>query len=233
MLIGVDGCAGGWAVAECDGDLATVHVRVAATLDDVLASAAEANALVVVDMPIGLPVSGPRLCDREARRWIGRRLASSVFPAPVRAVLDAPHEYHRACDASARVSGRRLSRQVFHLLPKIRALDAALSPAVQARVREGHPELTFRLLHGAPLRESKHSAEGLLQRRRLLAQAGVRVDPHAIRQDVGRRLVGVDDVLDAVACLLAACRLRAGSALELPEEGSEVDDRGLRMTIVG
>jgi len=233
VLIGIDGCVGGWVVAESDGELTVVRVRLAPALDEVLARAAEGDALVVVDMPIGLPASGPRRCDLEARRWIGRRFASSVFPAPVRAVLDAPHEYHRACEASARVSGRRLSRQVFHLLPKIRALDAGLSPAVQTRVREGHPELTFRLLHGAPLVDSKHTAEGLLLRRRLLAQAGAAVDPQAIRQDIGRRQVGVDDVLDAVACLLTAHRLRAGTALELPLHETEVDERGLRMTIAG
>jgi predicted RNase H-like nuclease len=41
-----------------------------------------------IDIPIGLPESGPRLADALARQVLGSR-ASSVFSTPIRAALEA------------------------------------------------------------------------------------------------------------------------------------------------
>ena len=54
-----------------------------------------------------------------------------------------------------------------------------MSPELQVRVREGHPEVTFRLLAGAPLDFNKSSSEGKGQRLRILVDLGVRFDPTA------------------------------------------------------
>lgn len=231
--MGVDGCPGGWAVAESADGRHDLRLYVVVHLAEVLARAAAGEARVVIDMPIGLPETGPRRCDQLARRAIGRRLASSVFPAPVRAVLDAPHAYAATCAASVHVSGRRLSVQTFHLLPRIRALDAWITPARQAMVQEGHPELTFSLLHGAPLLLSKHTAEGRALRHDLLLGAGLAFDLAAARRAVPARVAAEDDLLDAAACLVAARRVAEGLAVVLPPDVRDCDARGLRMSIVG
>jgi predicted RNase H-like nuclease len=78
--------------------------------------------MVAVDMPIGVPevaVAGGRACDAALRRLLGGR-QSSVFAVPARAAL-AEDDYGLACDAAFVHSQppRRVSRQCFHLFPKI------------------------------------------------------------------------------------------------------------------
>lgn len=63
-------------------------------------------------MPIGLGENGPRPCDQAARRFLGQR-GSSVFPAPVRAVLAAT-TYVQACELSLAAQGASsASRAIF------------------------------------------------------------------------------------------------------------------------
>src|SRR4029077_5268811 len=102
------------------------------------------RAVVAVDVPIGLTESGPRECDVEARRVLGAPRASSVFPAPVRACLSAT-TYAQACEAHHRADGRRMSRQAFGILNKIREVNEMLmrDTRLQSRVREVHPEVCF------------------------------------------------------------------------------------------
>ena len=45
-------------------------------------------------------------------------------------------------------------------------------------------------------------------------------------------VVGRDDVVDAVACLVSALRILTGQALTLPADGPQCDARGLRMEIL-
>ena len=46
-----------------------------------------APAVFSIDIPIGLTDSGPRQCDIQARRLLGARRGTSVFPAPIRPAL--------------------------------------------------------------------------------------------------------------------------------------------------
>jgi predicted RNase H-like nuclease len=50
-----------------------------------------------------------------------------------------------------------LSVQAYHLIPRIRELDALLTPDLQARVWESHPELSFRAMTGAPIASPKRT----------------------------------------------------------------------------
>lgn len=81
---------------------------------------------LVLDVPIGLLDRGPRLVDTEARRRLGRR-ASSVFPAPLRPMLEAA-TWEEACRIGERADGRRCSRQTVGILPRIRAVDRRMTP---------------------------------------------------------------------------------------------------------
>lgn len=207
-VAGVDGCRAGWAVALADG-ATIIDVRVVPRFDDVLAIGGEA---IAVDMPIGLPDVGPRACDVEARRRLGRR-RSSVFPAPLRPMLEAS----TYADALA-IAG--LSKQAFHLLPKIREVDAAMTPRRQRTVVEAHPELCFARRIGAPCRAPKRTAEGRAERRAVIGFDLDRPPPGA----------AWDDVLDACVLVDTARRLLSGDVERLGDGAR--DARGLRCEIV-
>ena len=208
IVAGVDGCRGGWAVALADAE-SILDVRVVSTFTDVVALRCDA---IAVDMPIGLLDHGPRACDVEARRRLGPRRAS-VFPTPLRPMLAAT----TYAEASA-VAG--LSKQAFHLLPKIREVDAVMTPRRQHRIVEVHPELCFAALVGAPCTAPKRTAEGRAER---LAA----VHPPVKRPPSG---TAWDDVLDACALVHTARRLVHGAVERLGD--SARDARGLRCEIV-
>jgi predicted RNase H-like nuclease len=201
---------------------ASATVQVVPAFADVLALDCSA---VAIDIPIGLPDRGSRACDREARVRIGPR-RSSVFPAPVRAVVNAA-SYADALAAARAVDGRGLSRQAWGLMPKIADVDRAMTPTRQSSVVECHPEVCFALLAGAPLDEPKRTAEGRAARIALLT-------PHipgaAELAAVPPAGAAADDVLDALAAAWTARRLVAGDVVRLGD--GAFDDRGLRMEIV-
>src|SRR5215471_17084563 len=91
-LVGVDGCPSGWiVVAESDDGLnACVYPDWMSVMRD-----HGRGSLIAVDIPIGLPARGARLCDIEARRYLGGPRGSSVFPTPVRECL-IPGSYEEA-----------------------------------------------------------------------------------------------------------------------------------------
>ena len=233
-LIGVDGCRGGWIIAVSDGALSSLSFAVVDDLAPVIARAESGAGLVAIDIPIGLRDDGPRACDLQARRWLGRPRSSSVFPAPCRAALPAT-TYRRACGLSRRALGVALTIECFNIVPKIRHVDALMTPGRQAFVREVHPELVFAILsgRGRGLVEPKRTEAGERLRLRLLRRVAPRFDPGAVRATLGLARVARDDVIDAVACLVAAQRIALGKAIVLPDGAVERDARGLRMEIVG
>jgi len=220
-------------VAASDGARSGLRFAIVDDLEPVIARAESGKALVAIDIPIGLSDSGPRACDLEARRLLGRPRGSSVFPAPCRAALVAT-TYRRACGVSRETFGVALSIECFNILPKIRQVDTLITPARQAFVREVHPELVFALLagKGRGLVEPKRTAAGERLRLRLLRSVAPRFDSAAVRTRLGLSRVARDDVIDAVACLVAAGRIARGKALVLPAGAIARDARGLRMEIV-
>jgi predicted RNase H-like nuclease len=230
-IAGLDGCRAGWFGVRADTALADIRWFVAATFAEAAGRLADC-AIVGVDIPIGLPDSGSRSCDRQARKLLAPRRTSSVFPAPIRPVLGAT-SYREACERRLAVDGKRMSAQAFHILGKIGEVDRCVlaDPGARFRVREVHPELSFaRLNAGAAITAPKRSREGFAARYRLIAG---RIDPACIdaalatyrRKDVSR-----DDVLDAFAVMLTARRIAAGRGQRMPPE-PEYDSRGLDMAI--
>jgi predicted RNase H-like nuclease len=176
--------------------------------------------VVGVDMPIGLPRDGRRAADADARRLLGRR-ASTIFPTPPRAAL--PHLTHEAASAAARAAtGKGLSIQSFHLLAKVRELDALVQPDGDDRLLEVHPECSFVLMAGGAPLPSKHTAEGLTTRAALLLPEFGPVAP--------LRGARFDDVLDAYAVLWSAERFARGEHVSFGDGAR--DERGILMRIV-
>jgi predicted RNase H-like nuclease len=169
-----------------------------------------------VDIPIG-HVGGSRRADVEARRFVGAR-GSSVFPAPPAEVLGAA-TYGQANEMLTAMGVQMVSRQAWALGPKI--IEAALIADSDPRVFEVHPEVSFRELAGDSLAWSKKSWNGLLLRRRLLAEAGI-VLPDVIA-DVGGAVS--DDIVDAAVAAWSARRIATESARSFPDPPEELGGR--------
>jgi predicted RNase H-like nuclease len=165
MIAGVDGYKLGW-VAAIDVADRTTTVETFDSFSSILARAD--LSLIVIDIPIGLLPAGSRRCDQEARRVLGFPRRSSVFPAPIRPMLEARH-WQEACDIRLRIEGKRCNKQVMGILPKIREVDQELRPGLQRRVREGHPEVSFALMNcGSAMRYRKSTPQGRPERLHLL-----------------------------------------------------------------
>lgn len=222
-VLGLDACKNGWVVVVAD-ESGFVNAFVASTAGDALASASKHWLVdaMVIDIPIGIPDTGPRQADIEARAFIGPR-RSSVFSTPVRAAVEA-RTYDEARIASVTATGgTSLSKQAWAITPRIAEVNAWASQApAGVLVREGHPEVSFRGMAGAPLDDYKKSVAGALQRWELLAAQGIEL-PRSIDR---ARLPGValDDLFDAGALAWTALRVASGKAQSLPGEPQVFSD---------
>jgi predicted RNase H-like nuclease len=214
-MAGIDGCRAGWVVVtDRFADVVPTFADVIAALPD--------DTIIAVDIPIGLEARyapGGRECDRLARRLLGRPRGSSVFPAPPRSGLGARDL------PTAQARGWPATLQGLNILPKIEEVDAVMTPVLQARVFEAHPELGFSALNGGrPLLPNKRTRAGRDQRWELLEDAGITrpLRPH--------RGEAEDDLIDACAELWIAGRLARGEAVRVPRDPPH-DARGLRMEI--
>lgn len=185
---GVDGCKAGWFFFKLSGCPAIVEeYGIRTTFKDIVDDAAD-NDLVLVDIPIGLPdladqdgrarETAFRTCDEQARGKLGNR-KSSVFPVPVREVMEALRhcmglgvrprndeekkkrrwsEVRRILndrELSVAKGEGRITAQSFAILPKIVEADDLLRGNAKARkiVRETHPEVCFHALVGDDRKE--------------------------------------------------------------------------------
>jgi predicted RNase H-like nuclease len=188
--------------------------------------------VVALDVPIGLPDAGARACDLEVRRLLGQPRGTSVFPAPIRSVLEA-RDFEEACEMRTRVDGCGLTRQAWNIVPRIREADELLRahPSLLAHVREVHPELCYFMLNGhRPVNAPKRSAAGHAQRAVLLREVFGGVIDRALAEvrEVGCR---ADDMLDAFAALWTARRVVTREAINVPA-GPHRDRCGLPMEMV-
>ncbi len=155
-----------------------------------------------------------------------------MFPTPVRATL-ATDSYEAACLASERACGKRLSKQTYAILPKIREIDTVLrrSQTLLDRVFEVHPELSFCLWNGGqPMTHPKTSGFGFVERFDLATDVfGEAV--REIRDAIPRNMAADDDILDALATLWTAKRIHAGEAVTIPSR-PDSDEHRLPMRMV-
>lgn len=220
-FIGLDGFRRGWVAVTIAGDASSIAFPA-----DIGWLAGQAFTRAAIDIPIGLADDGARACERLARARL-RPHGSRVFSG-ARRWLWQDFNDPDAANAEAVSRGQtRISRQLWHIGPKIMEVDRFISLHRDCDLRETHPELVFlRLNDGAPL-PSKHSAEGLALRRKLLIDAGfAELDHWLAVQRIGTGAKR-DDVLDACAAALAARDLHGA----LPEGDAPRDARGLQMQI--
>lgn len=212
-VLGVDACPAGWVGVVLDPSL-RASVFVAADITGLLELVREHHdvPVVAVDIPIGLPDSGGRLADAEARRALTGK-ASSVFSTPVRSAVEAA-TYAEAREANLAATGGRtsVSAQAYALRDKVLQVDAWVRGRPGALVIEVHPEVSFARMAGAPVLARKKDADGVRARREALAAHGI-VAPAYFR-GAG---FGEDDLLDACAVAWTAVRHSLGVSQSFPE----------------
>ncbi len=230
-LAGVDGCRKGWFRVCRESTSGEVVFDVVETVSGLVAHP-PGPSIVALDMPIGLPASGARACDRAARACLGLR-RSSVFPAPIRAAVTATCR-EEASDITMRVDGRKVAAQAWAIFPKIRRVDEALAEGADTRaaIREVHPEVCFWAWNDqSPMQWAKKKREGLSERVALAeAWLGEGILERA-RGNYLKKELADDDVVDAIAGLWTAHRIADGTAETLPASPPR-DETGLPMEIV-
>lgn len=231
VICGVDGCKAGWVAVSKDLESGEVNWCLCGTVRDI-ALQSPAPRVIAIDIPIGLTEAGPRECDLAVRRMLGPVRGCSVFPAPIRPVLGA-HDYAEACRIRFGIDGKKMSKQAFAIMPKIREVDTLLgeSPPLREVFHEVHPELCFHSLAGGiPLVAGKRTREGAEKRLALLRPLfGVR-----LTEALKDRLIlhcTEDDVVDGFAALWTAERILKGMAYSVPAT-PPTDALGLRMEMV-
>ncbi len=204
-VAGVDGWKANWiAILLVDGTFSEALV-----VNDLTELANDCTIEIVgIDIPIGLPRSGLRRCDIEARKFIGGR-SSSVFSAPPADVMKQS-DYATANARSKEKHRRGISKQAYSLKHKIDAV-ALLG---DSRFYEVHPEVSFRQLSGQELQSYKKTWAGMNIRRRLLETAGISLPDDL--GDVGQ--APTDDILDAAAAAWSAHRIATRKAECLPAD---------------
>jgi len=223
VTVGVDGCKAGWVAVTARADIAALEMKVYSAFADIVAASPD-NAVIAVDMPIGLPEkigAAGRGPEKLVRTFLGDR-QSSVFSIPARGAVEQ-HDYREACRMALETSDppRKVSKQAFHLFPKIREIDALVSiePALHSRVIECHPEFAFwRLNDGQAMALPKKikgrvNLAGMEERKHCLHAAGVQ---RAFLDQAPPKGTGADDCLDATAVLLIAMRFARGEAISFP-----------------
>jgi predicted RNase H-like nuclease len=230
VYTGVDACRTGWFVVM----LGEGHNWRVAIFPDIfnLWKHCQESKLILIDIPIGLRQgsSGQRVCDQEARRLLGGRRSSSVFPVPCREVIHAGTE--KANELSWKITGKGLSRQSLNIINKIKQVDELLLSDRNARSRilETHPELCFWALNdGVPMKYSKKKREGFLERMEVLHSfyPYARGLIHYAERSYPRGELARDDILDALVAAVTASK--EGQGLSFLPEKLTLDARGLPM----
>jgi len=231
LVAGVDGCRGGWVCVVHDLNSHEIEGHILERIDDIL-QWEERPEVLAIDIPIGLPEVGPRICDLEARAYLGKPRSNSVFPAPIRPVLSTS-SYEQACQLGQSIENRKLSKQLWGIIPKIREVDTFLRSDVTRNrwIREIHPEVCFWCWNkGQAMSHSKKKPEGR-QEREALVVPNFGQAYSSLQKKLPQKKYANDDLLDAFAALWTAERVYNNQAMVIPSE-PPVDSCGLRMEMV-
>jgi predicted RNase H-like nuclease len=231
VLAGIDGCKDGWVCVFKDASTGALSVRVINRVAELLDPGMRPD-IAMIDIPIGLPDSGSREADLAARAYLGSPRASSVFPCPIRPVLKS-NSYEDACSIGLQTDGRKLSKQSWAILPKIREVDDFLCADIKRQrwLREVHPEVCFAVWNaGAAMVDGKKSLRGQEARRALVESVYGDALRSMIRSQFGRGFA-MDDLLDAFAALWTCERVMEGQARTFPLNPKK-DSAGLSMEMV-
>lgn len=219
--VGLDGFSRGWVAVALDGDRREISF-----LHDVTDALSIGFDRLAIDIPIGMNEDGERACDLLARAKL-RPHASRVFPGARRWLWEDFDDPDKANREAERRGQKKVSRQLWHLGPKIMQVDAFVRANPGLDVREVHPELVFQLLNSGKPLPSKKSEAGAKLRRTLLLAAGFKEIDHWLATARIGSGAKADDVLDACAVAVAAWQQKGS----VPEGTPPKDAHGVTMQI--
>lgn len=242
VFVGVDGCRAGWFavfLAEESGKSCGWETRLfpefSLLIDFLNKEYKQADPLILIDIPIGLKIggSGERLSDSGARSLLKTR-KSSIFPVPCREAVYMEN-YEKACEVNEKLAGKRISRQAWNIVPKILDVDSFLieNKMFKEKVREVGPEICFQTFAGIPMKYSKKSPEGFLERKKALWKVCPLTDEiiETSLSKYRRNEVAKDDILDSLAAAVTAKMGSKYGFKYVPSE-PEIDSKGLKIQLV-
>jgi predicted RNase H-like nuclease len=215
-VIGLDGYRGGWVAVYLENSRQRFDYGALDRLLDVPYKRA------MIDIPVGLPARGYRGCDVAAKAMVG---SSAFLGARWNLWKFKAYEHANAHYWNDNDTG--ISVQLWNLTDKLREINVAMTPALQRRLQESHPELVFWRLNGGQMLPSKKTPEGRWRRIELLKEQGI----ERIEEWLGQRRgtgIGHDDLIDACACAIAARDRHESHRLPI---GVPVTKQGIRMEI--
>jgi predicted RNase H-like nuclease len=220
IVAGVTPCRGGWLVASAklQGTIFAPEDPVRLdTFVDVI-DMRPGYSSIALNAPVGgleQATVGGRTCDREARALLGRR-ASAVKSAPI--AVDTPDGTSLLPDNVDAITRA--------LLPRYQEVAREMAPFRQRTIYEANADLSFfQMNEGVPMRWSKYSEKGVLERRALLESKL----PGLLRIiDAEVPGASTSHLLDAAAILWTARRIFAKAAIRIPLD-PEWDEQGIRM----
>lgn len=241
VFVGVDGCRAGWFAVYLEGENKSdcswkveIFPEFSFLVDFLKNNYGQAEPLILIDIPIGLKTgSGERLSDLGARSLLKAR-KSSIFPVPCREAIYAK-TYKEACDVNERLTGKRISKQAWNIVPKIRDVDRFLveNKNLREKVREVGPEICFQTFEGFPMKYPKKKVEGFLERKEALGNVCTFTDEvvESALSNYRRKDLAKDDILDALAAALTAKMGSIYGFTYVPDE-PETDSKGLKIQMV-
>jgi predicted RNase H-like nuclease len=212
-FIGLDGIPGAWVAVYLAGRSQYFDYG---SLDRLLAISYQR---AMIDVPIGLPRRGYRACDRQARALVG----PCVFLG-TRWNVWTFNTCEQANETYWQNDDEGISRQLWCIRDKLKEINELITPQLQLRLKETHPELVFWRLNGEKSLAKKKSSEGRKQRISLLRRRGIEKIDQWLEHRHGTG-IGRDDLIDACACALAA----RDSQTRLPPRPPT--ERGIHMEI--
>jgi predicted RNase H-like nuclease len=127
---------------------------------------------------------------------------------------------------------KSVSAQAFAIYSKVKQVNEVMTPHLQNRLFEVHPEVSFwAIANCRPMSNSKKKREGFEERRLLLTEALNMPIPSREQARSWSRPAGADDVLDAIVAAWTARRVAERQAHRLPPD-PDLDANNLRMEIV-
>ncbi|MCC4769548.1 DUF429 domain-containing protein [Methanosarcina sp. DH2] len=242
VFVGVDGCKAGWFAVFLEEENENgcrwkieLFPEFSCLVDFLKNDYGQADPLVLIDIPIGLKTGGDgeRLSDTGARSVLKAR-KSSIFPVPCREAI-YEETYEKASEVNERLTGKRISKQAWNIVPKIRDVDSFLikNENFREKVREVGPEICFQSFAGFPMKYPKKKVEGFLERKEVLANFCAFSD-EVLRYALlkyRRKDLAKDDILDAFAAALTA-KMGSIYGFTCVPYKPETDIKGLKIQMV-
>ena len=227
LIAGVEPCPGGWLVvpARLQGITAfPFEPEVFPTFAEILDYRPSFDVLAI-HCHLSFPeedTPGGRTCDRQARQLLGFARGGAVKSPPSRAYLRSGDLDARARKGLDPISARMMRRYA--------EVADEMQPYRQRQVFEVHPELSFfQLNDDKPMSHSKHTPEGVAERRALVEARIQGIDVVLDASPGGG--VELRHLLDAAADMTTARRIAARAVERLPED-PEWDEAGVRMELL-